>query len=281
MVHHNAIAILDMYKTIMECPPLKIRGSEVREVEDGYLTLDLSQPIVTNFEARKMSLKYACNEFLWYLRANQFDRSIEQHASMWPKIIQDGGFYFSNYGQYMFREDGGIDWIVESLKNDEGTRQAVIPFLDADHCFAGNKDMVCTYSIGFRIRDNTLSMSVNMRSNDAIYGFTNDSFCFVLFYRMIYARLLEFYPSLKHGIYVHKVDSLHIYSRHYSMTENILEAGLDGYTPIFIPEFSSPVEVEMIRKHSSLFEAAQNKQDYIIGVNNSWIFTKWLLKNSI
>ena len=280
-INTNAMVYMAMYRGLLDGNELKPRGQLIREVEDAIVDIDMNHPICTSFIARNMSLKYACNEFLWYLRGDIYDRSIEDHASMWPKLIQPEGFYYSNYGAYMFDKDSGFDWVCNSLSNDIDSRQAAIPFLNSAHCFKGNKDMVCTYSLSFRIRNEKLNMSVNMRSNDAVFGFTNDSFCFAMFYEMVYARLCSAYPFLQRGTYCHKVDSLHIYERHFKMVERIVEEGVAAYVPIHIPPIATQGEAMTLRHTSVLFNAAISKRDFIDGVDPTWRFTKWLLEHSM
>lgn len=276
----NAMMYIAMFRELDGGEESRPRGLLIKEIEDAMIDFDMSVPICMSFTARNMSLKYACNEFLWYLRGNPYDRSIEKHATMWPKIIQPEGLYFSNYGQYMFGVEG-FDWVCNSLIADPDSRQAAFPLLRPQHCFPGNKDMVCTYSISFRIRQNMLNMSVNMRSNDAIYGLTNDAFCFAMFYEMVYARLCSNYPTLERGKYVHKVDSLHVYERHFPMVKKILAEGLAGYLPIFIPEISTQGESMDLNRVSFEFENVENKAEYISTIPPERKFTKWILQSSM
>lgn len=235
----NAQAFLKMYRDLKDGSMVSPRGQRVLEVEDYRLDLDMNDSPCTSFEARKMSLDYAKAEFWWYLRGDKFDRSIEKHATMWPKLVQPDGSYLSNYGQYIFG-DRQFDWVVEELCRDQHSRRASIVLLRREHVFAENKDVVCTYGINFRIRQSRLNMSVSMRSNDAIFGTTNDVFAFSCLYRMVFAALrFTSCPLLAPGRYVHRVDSLHVYERHWDMMEKILFKGIDGYEPVEVPYPSS------------------------------------------
>jgi len=157
---------------------------------------------------------------------------------MWKKIQLADGAFNSNYGQYIFKE-AQFDWVVSSLIKDPHSRQACMQLLNSSHMYDENPDVVCTMGIQFLIRDGRLSMYVNMRSNDAIFGMTNDVFCFAQLHQMVYWALKEKGLDIKLGKYVHRVGSLHVYERHFAMLLKLTSAqGMDHYD-IDIPEPTS------------------------------------------
>jgi len=250
------------------------RGLKVLEIQDYMVTLP-PRCRFTSFRARKFNLDYAKYEMLWYLTGDRYNRMITKSASMWEDLeVPDGGGWHSNYGQYWFRlrympgGEAGIDWVVDQLIRDRDTRQAVIPMLSVNHLYEGNKDIVCTESISFRIRDNSLYMSVNMRSQDAMWGFTNDVFCFSVLHEMVYKMLVSTYEGLALGTYTHKVDSFHVYERHFDMLDQIIDEGRDGYYEIYCPEIFDRREVVNLMSFKSEDCDKKNHQ-----------FTEWLNDN--
>lgn len=230
----NAPAYLQAYAEVFHHGSLIVpRNEECLEICDYKLVLDMNYSSLTSFDARKLNLAYAKQEFLWYLRGDKFDTTIENYAKMWAKIKQKDGSYNSNYGQYIFPDQ--FQFVVRELSQDRWSRRASIVLLKQEHLYHDNTDVVCTYSMNFRIRDAKLDMTVMMRSNDVIFGLTNDAFCFSLIYRMVYVALLTTYPSLQIGRYTHIANSLHVYSRHWDMIQEILDDGLTGYRDISIP----------------------------------------------
>src|ERR1043165_9387741 len=185
---NNASAFLKMYSDVYAGRLITPRGERTREAEDYDLTLTMTESPLTSFEDRNLSLDYAKAEAKWYLRGDRYDRSIETHASMWPKLRQPDNSYYSNYGHYMFRE-GQVQWVIDELCRDKDSRRATIVLMKRDHLFRENRDVVCTYGVGFRVRNDRLNMTVHMRSNDVVFGTTNDVFCFSVVYRMVYAAL--------------------------------------------------------------------------------------------
>jgi thymidylate synthase len=228
----NSKVFLQMYRDVANGLEIFPRDLRCREVTDYMFQLDMSDDFITNFKARKMNLTYAMEEFKWYLGADKFDTSIEQYATMWQKIRQPDGSYFSNYGQYIFPDQ--FMFVIDELSRDPDSRRASIVLLKPEHLFRNNKDIVCTYAINFRIRRMKLDMTVLMRSNDVIFGTTNDVFCFSMLYRMIFAIMAE-RSTLRPGTYSHFTNSLHVYERHFDMIEQILKDGQLGFESTYVP----------------------------------------------
>jgi thymidylate synthase len=238
----------------MQGPELEERGAKYRTWDAAHVIFDSNLPILFNFEDRKLNVRYAIEEFLWYCRADRFDASIEQHATAWKKLSQPDGSFFSNYGHYIFAKVNGdgvnmFEFAAQQLLRNPGSRRAAIPLLETKHCFHDNVDMVCTFAIQFFIRDNRLDMIVNMRSNDAVWGLTNDAFCFSMIHRLMHVVLRDgffdkgeeqatcgvAYPNLRLGAYHHIANTLHVYERHYEMAQKIVDTDLRTVQLIDVP----------------------------------------------
>lgn len=234
----NVDTLLNMYHHVYNAPEVTIRGSKCRNVHNMAVVLDGSQPIVTSFRARNLNLKYAKREWLWYLGADKFDDSIEEHATAWKKLKQPDGSYYSNYGQYLFSIEGGIMpfmYAATCLIEDRNTRRASIALLRREHLFGDNVDVVCTYAINFTIEGDALNMTVMMRSNDVVWGFTNDAFCFSQLMEFMYQIVASQVPNLVRGTYTHITNSMHVYERHYDMLLKILSGGPSEYDRVDCP----------------------------------------------
>lgn len=222
------------YAEVMASPLSKPRGQLVHDLRGVALVLDLNEPALTSFEHRNLNLTYCKQEWLWYIGANPYDDSIAEHAKMWAKLKQPDGRYFSNYGYYIFSGPfSQFDYVIEQLTNDPDSRRASIVLLERNHLFKENVDTVCTYAINFAIVQGRFNMAVHMRSNDVVFGLTNDAFCFSQLAEFVYQCLKSEFPYLVKGEYVHIVDSLHVYERHFGMLERILADPKP--TPISVP----------------------------------------------
>jgi thymidylate synthase len=160
---------------------------------------------------RKWSKDYADYEWDWYMSANPNAEEISQRAKIWRNLMDDNGNVNSNYG-YQWSRNDQLNKVIELLRKDKTTRRASLSLYDGKEIDLYEKDTICTYAINFYIRDNELSMQVMMRSNDLVYGFCNDQYCFSKLQMYVADKL-----GLKLGNYFHYVCNLHIYERHYNM----------------------------------------------------------------
>lgn len=222
------------------------RGSKCKEIRNMSIDLDPRYP-VTSFKDRKFNLSYAKAETLWYLRGNRYDTSICEKAGAWNTLIQPDGGINSNYGQDIFSGPKQFDWVIEELYRDMYSRRAIIVLGRPEMLSKDNTDHRCTMYISYAIRDGKLHQTVRMRSNDIIFGMTNDVFFFGLLHQMVYVCLKDRLGSLELGTYTHSADSMHVYERHFGMLENIVKSGKDGWDVIDTPMFTSRKEVEDLR----------------------------------
>lgn len=160
---------------------------------------------------RKWSKSYADFEWDWYLSGNPNAEAISQRASIWKSMMDQDGNVNSNYGYQWFR-NGQLFRVIDMLKENPTTRKASISLYDGKEMNLYHKDTICTYAINFYITKNKLNMQVMMRSNDLVYGFCNDQYCFSKL-QMLVAKEL----SIDLGIYTHFVCNMHIYEKHFNL----------------------------------------------------------------
>ncbi len=218
---------IDLYMTGRERSP---RGMLTKELENYHVEFWPEHQFI-NFQARKLNVGYIKTEFKWYLNGNKRDLSICDHAKIWQGCVKDGEIQ-SNYGWYLF-EQQGLHSIVYELQEDPDSRRAIVNiFNQRDHLVQGAKDVPCTCTIGFRIRDGKLNMTVHMRSQDAVYGVGNELPFFNLGWELVAICL-----DVPRGVYHHFVESFHVYERHFKMVEEII-AG-DPFVEIHRPALTN------------------------------------------
>lgn len=128
---------------------------------------------------RKWSKKYAEREWDWYLSKNRSVEELKKHAHIWDKMHKGDNIVNSNYG-WQWSRNNQLEKIIDLLRKDKYTRRAYVTIYDGKEVDDYELDTPCTLNIGFRYNPNTdaLDMTVIMRSNDLVYGFCNDTYCF-------------------------------------------------------------------------------------------------------
>lgn len=165
---------------------------------------------------RNWKLDYAKKEWEWYLSGNKNANEIAKIAKIWYNMMDDKGEVNSNYG-YQWMRNNQLNKIIDKLYNNNLTRQASISIYDGKEIEKYNKDTPCTYAVNFNIVDNKLNMSVMMRSNDLVFGFCVDQFCFSNLQKMVLDKLIEKGLQINIGEYFHFAVDLHVYERHYNL----------------------------------------------------------------
>lgn len=187
------------------------RGLKIRETLGCDITiLNPKDNIVFNSQ-RLTSPYYLAQEYFWYLSGDHNVDSISKYAGFWKRIADENGILNSNYGAYIFDKDympinsmSQYDYLIYTLRKDPDSRQAIlqIPITQTK----GSKDVCCTSSLQFFIRNDRLNMTTYMRSNDIVKGFCNDITFFCTLQMMIAVEL-----GIEVGWYRHCVGSLHVY----------------------------------------------------------------------
>lgn len=175
-------------------------------------------------EERRWSFPLAVGEFLWHLAGRNDASSISHFAPRWADFATDGVVPSSCYGFKIFRSAEGesSQWhnVVDLLRSDPYTRRAVISLYDGqDDLHSDATDVACACTLQFFVRAGKLHMTTYMRSNDAIWGLPYDCFVFTMLQELLACQL-----GYRLGEYVHFAASLHMYERHFSLVDRILNS---------------------------------------------------------
>lgn len=192
-------------------------GEVVGEFINAITVVDDPTRFIVTSPIRKMPMRYAVAELLWYLSGNNNLSAIQPFTSAWDRMSDDGETVNSNYGEKIFRHFGFDQWeyAKKCLQSDTLSRQAVIHIREPKNFVkAPTKDMPCTLTLQFFIRPddcdgkNKLHLTVNMRSNDIWMGFPYDCFNFCALQNKMAMEL-----NVGIGTYTHIAGSLHLYKR--------------------------------------------------------------------
>lgn len=217
------------------------RGHRIKE--KLAVSFSIKDPLnrLPMLKSRGFSVSYAIAESLWYMAGLDSTEWIAHYSSFWKNISDDGVTANSAYGARIFKNhkyqifgiwlDSPTQWefVRNELKKDPDSRRAVIHIRMPQDSHLAQKDMPCTLSLQFFIRDAKLHLWVAMRSSDLILGIGNDIPAFTLMQEMMAAEL-----GVEVGEYMHTSGSLHIYERHFKMAEDIIAEGVSSQ-PLRLP----------------------------------------------
>lgn len=165
-------------------------------------------------------------ELLWYLSKSNALSYIKYYIPPYIKSSDDNKTIYGAYGPRLFNKDGAINQvtnIINILKEKPNSRRAVIQLFDAKDLMGSHKDIPCTTSLQFTIRNKKLVMMTSMRSNDAYLGLPHDIFCFTMLQEIIAVTL-----GVEIGTYHHSVASLHLYKVNKKDAEKYLSEGIQS-----------------------------------------------------
>lgn len=193
---------------------------EVMESRDGDVNDEIINAVtvikdptrcIMKNKIRKMPMRYAIGELLWYLSGNNDLKSIQMFTKAWDRMSDDGETVNSNYGYCLMGKFGfnQIEQALIQLHDNPNSRQVVLHIKEARNMIDNpTKDLNCTVCLQLFIREGKLYMTTYMRSNDLWMGFPYDVFQFTCLQILLAMRL-----HVDVGTYTHVAGSLHLYTR--------------------------------------------------------------------
>lgn len=172
----------------------------------------------------------AIGELLWYLSGSNELSFIYYYIKQYAKDTEDGLTIYGGYGPRLLNARGKYNQIgnvIKLLKERPTSRKAVIQLFDAKDIDSEHKEIPCTCSLQFFIRDGKLHMMTHMRSNDVFWGLPHDIFAFTMLQEIIAGEL-----SVELGEYRHSVGSMHLYDNTYKDAKAYI---LEGWQSTLLP----------------------------------------------
>lgn len=210
------------------------RGLATRELLAAGFCLANPRARKIGSTARGWSEVLAIGEFAWHVSGSTEVAPIAYYASRWRDFSEDGQYIRGScYGSRIFGSENGSpsqwDRLIQILRDDPATRRAILTVMQPpeDTLSAASVDVPCVSSCQFLIREGRLHAIVKMRSNDVVWGLPYDVFLFTMLQEMLACEL-----SLELGSYFHVAGSFHLYDRHVSLAQRIIDAGICPADPM-------------------------------------------------
>ncbi len=223
LISHETLddALLDLYPRLLGRSNDTVAASrgETAEIIGALIEIKNPRARLSRSETRG-KLFSSLGELLWYLsRDNRLD-FIARYVPRYRDETEDGVTIFGGYGPRLFGQRGHdqVGNVIELLRRRPTSRRAVIQIFDKEDIATIHKEVPCTTTLQFFVRNDNLDMITTMRSNDAYWGLPHDVFCFTMLQEII-ARSL----GKDVGIYRHFVGSLHLYKDHWEDAQHLVD----------------------------------------------------------
>jgi thymidylate synthase len=210
------------------------RGKRTKELMGFKSMIDMNQPVIT-IKERNLGYKFMAAEAAWIMSGDNRVSTIAPFSKAISNFSDDGILFFGAYGPKIRDQLGHV---VQSLSSDQDSRQAVITIWRPNP--RASKDIPCTISCQFMIRNGLLHCFMNMRSSDAWLGVPYDWFNFSMLSAGLALMLREKGVHVKLGTLHFYAASQHLYEDNWDKVEFCLSGEIIGdYAPIDLEYFDS------------------------------------------
>lgn len=179
------------------------RGFLTREILN--VTIEVSEGLnnIIVSKERDLNYRFMIAEWLWIMGGLNDVESLVQYNSVMKTFSDDGAILNGAYGP---RLSSQWDYIVKNLESSHDSRQAVATIWTPSP--EPSKDIPCTISLQWLIRNEKLHCVINMRSSDVWLGLPYDYFSFSQLTNMVSSKI-----GIPVGSITMNLGSSHLYAR--------------------------------------------------------------------
>lgn len=228
-----------LHKLLDSASTASPRGYKIKEILNNQTEVDMTYPIVM-VEERKLGYRFMTREAWWIMDGRNSVETIKDYSKAIKNFSNDGYHFDGAYGPRVVDQ---IRYIVDTLANDRDSRQAVLTIWRPNP--RDSKDIPCTVSIQWLIRNNTIYCIDNMRSSDIWLGWPYDIFNFTMLTGYVMLLLRERgIDNLKLGSIFLNAGSQHLYDSNIEAAQKINNISFyccDAFNPY---EFESPTRLK-------------------------------------
>ena len=187
----------------------------------------------------KPNQEYIRAEIDWYhtqstniedIYAGEYDENgPKEPPQAWQYAANMHGEINSNYGRIIFSDQYYNQYkraVAELVANPDSRRACMVynrPSIWMEYNDNGKSDFICTNAVTYYIRDNKVHCCVQMRSNDVVFGYKNDS----AWQEYILKSVANDYnietafkrPRVEAGNIYWQVQNLHVYEKHFDLVQ--------------------------------------------------------------
>jgi thymidylate synthase len=161
-------------------------------------------------------------EAWWILTGQNKLETIQRYSKQIKEFSDDGIFFMGAYGPKVVDQ---LPYILDSLVKDPSSRQAVLSIWRERP--RSSRDIPCTLTLQFFIRDSRLHCCANMRSSDIWLGWPYDVFNFSMISKYLVELLNKDEELISLGNLYFTAGSQHLYDVNFEAANEIIKK----YTP--------------------------------------------------
>lgn len=237
-----------LFRAIQHGDQVSPRGMKTRELRWDQLTVDDPMTFPVRVDGRNFADVIGVLEATSLVGQFSIPELFTDRIAKFKEFTDAGVFH----GSYGARIHGRLSDLVSTLANDMDSRQAVLTIFDARSDLGAEKrDIPCTLSVQFLVRDDRLDARVTMRSNDLWLGTPYDFQQFAILQASV-AQALD----LKPGRYVHSAGSLHFYERDLEKALKVEDA--EPGRPMNFPLWKIPESDEALERLEAISKRARD-----------------------
>jgi thymidylate synthase len=175
-------------------------------------SFDMNYPVIS-CPGRRLNTNFMIAEAAWILSGSNDISFPVKYMKIYETFSDNKVIMSGAYGPAIFRQ---MHYVLDTLHGDIDSRQAVLTIWTERP--QQSKDIPCTVSLQFIVRDAKLHCIANMRSSDVYLGLPYDIFVFSMIATNIANNL-----GVDLGYLTWQAGSAHVYNRDYENAANCLE----------------------------------------------------------
>lgn len=196
------------------------RNGRTKELLNTQIVLTDPQRREITTVNRKANVFAQIAETMWVLAGRNDIEWLGAYLPRAKDYSDDGEVWRGGYGPRLRGGYFGFDQlqhVVSLLKNDPLSRRAVIAIYEPTTDASPGKDIPCNDFLQFQSRLGALHLTVTVRSNDLMWGWSGiNAFEWSTLQEMVASML-----GITVGTLTFNIGSLHIYDRHWSKADNL------------------------------------------------------------
>lgn len=198
-----------------------VRGQLTREICNQVTVLERPLERFLFLPGRLNDCFAQIAESIWVLAGRNDVAWLANYLPRAPEFSDDGKTWRAGYGPRLRKWRGQIDQVDEVRKlllADPTSRRAVMSIFDPESDYSKSVDIPCNNWLAWLVRDGRLNMSVAIRSNDAMWGFSGAN----AFEWSVLHELLARWTNSQVGTATFFAGSFHLYERHFKTAPEIV-----------------------------------------------------------